>query len=159
MTHLFFNLSSSLLLFDFNPLLLWKEKLNNFLNQRSSLFARSHETCDPCLFDQENFKQSENKRSKNYKLAKHVLAIRILKTTNNPKSEKHKTSKYRLSDQKMCNFQINLFIQVCWCYWMILVILVYLIYCFLKNPAAMRLFGLIFVKNRSESHKKMQWTP
>jgi len=66
MTLLFFNLSSLLLFFDFNLLLPWKEKHNNLLNQRSYLFARSHETCDPCLFDQENFKHSENKRTENH---------------------------------------------------------------------------------------------
>jgi len=127
MTHLFFNLSSSLLLFDFNPLLFWKEKLNNFLNQRLSLFARSHEACDPCFFDQENFKQSENKRSKNYKLAKHVLAIRILKTTNNPKSKNTKHQNTGLAIRKCLTFK-----------------------------AFTRLCGLIFVKNRSESRKKVQ---
>ena len=66
MTLLFFNLSSLLLPFSFNLLLLWKEKHNNVINRRLFLFARSHETCDPCLFDQENFKHSENKRTENH---------------------------------------------------------------------------------------------
>jgi len=66
MTLLFFNLSSLLLPFSFNLLLLWKEKHNNVINRRLFLFARSHETCEPCLFDQENFKLSENKRSEKH---------------------------------------------------------------------------------------------
>ena len=56
-----------------SSLLLWKKKPNNYLNQKSSLFTRSHDTCDSCLFNQENYKQSENKRSKNYKLTIHCL--------------------------------------------------------------------------------------
>ena len=56
-----------------SSLLLWKKKPNNYLNQRSSLFTRSHDTCDSCLFDQENYKLSENKKSKNYKLTIHCL--------------------------------------------------------------------------------------
>lgn len=42
-----------------------ERKTRELPKRRIVLFTRSHDTCDLCLFDQENFKQSE-KKSKNH---------------------------------------------------------------------------------------------